>query len=26
LTAVREIMDKVFHVPADGDADSPNSR
>jgi LAO/AO transport system kinase len=25
LTAVREIMDKVFHVPADGDADSTNS-
>ncbi|MEK6275557.1 MAG: methylmalonyl Co-A mutase-associated GTPase MeaB [Actinomycetota bacterium] len=25
LTAVREIMDKVFHVPADGDSDSTNS-
>ncbi len=26
LTAVREIMDKVFHVPTDGDKDSPDSR
>ncbi len=25
LTAVQEIMDKVFHLPADGDADSTNS-
>jgi LAO/AO transport system kinase len=26
LTAVREIMDKVFHIPTDGDKDSSDSR